>query len=279
MAVSEEIAVIPNTLQRVFTIFRTYPAIIIPFFLLALSNLILLAVLFLASQTPISFAMNPVIQKLWGDEFLHYPVNFLLLPKLLDHAMNFAGFFIGVALTGIAISMITQAYYNCRPVLNEGMRKVGKYYFRLAEIWGTLLFFAFLCTRIFKFIIPYFNSLRTFVFAEFLLNVFIQLAFIYAIPSVMVENKKVFASYIRSFRLVKEHTIGTVAIIVIPSLLLIPLGYVQMKMPEIMERMFPETMLYWLSVKIVIIAVVDLIVTACATVVLLNHRDSENAAA
>jgi hypothetical protein len=275
MSLTGKFEIISKIWKQVYGLVRTYPEILVPFAASGIFDLFMLFILYLAPQPHVLDALGPVIRYLWGDEFLHYPLNFVLLPKLHNHARNLSGFVVGVMLTGTAVSMIAQAYNRIKPDFWAGFQKSAGKYFRLALIWGMLLFCVFLSRRILKFVIPYFDSFRMLMLAEFLLYVFIQLVFIYTIPSIVLENRKIYASFLRSIRLIKNYPIESLFIVSIPGLLLIPLGYVEIKMPRIMQDVYPEMMLYLLFAKIAIVTAIDLFVTASATVMLLVHRDKD----
>lgn len=255
---------------------RKYPEILVPFAVSGIFDIFLLFILYLAPQPHVLDVLGPVIRYFWGEEFLHYPLNFVLLPKLHDHARNITGFVVGVLLTGAAVSMISQAYSNVKPDFIAGLQKAAGKYGRLAIIWGMLLVCVFFSLRILRFVIPYFDSFGMLITAEFLLYVFIQLVFIYTIPSIILENRKIYASFLRSARLIRGYPVESLFIVSIPGLLLIPLGYVEIKMPRIMQEVYPEMMLYLLFAKIAVVTAIDLFVTASATVMLLVHRDKDS---
>ena len=71
---------------QVFEILRKDPTITILFALLALIEFVALTGLFLSHSAPFSYIFGPIIQTFYSEKFLHYPANFLLLPKIFNHA-------------------------------------------------------------------------------------------------------------------------------------------------------------------------------------------------
>jgi hypothetical protein len=61
------------------------------------------------------------------------------------------------------------------------------------------------------------------------------------------------------------------------GMLMIPLGYLEVNMPKIMENIYPEMMLYLLFLKIAVVTIIDMFVVVSATVILLVHREKGSA--
>ena len=62
--------------------FKTYPVILVPFLIFTLIDLCGLIFVFLIPRAPLYALLGPIVRTFWGEQFLHYPANFLLLPKL-----------------------------------------------------------------------------------------------------------------------------------------------------------------------------------------------------
>ncbi len=68
-------------------------SLLIPFIILFIVDIILISVLYLSPRYPLSVLFAPPIRKLWGSQFLHYPMNFMLLPKLFYYARLVSSFY------------------------------------------------------------------------------------------------------------------------------------------------------------------------------------------
>ena len=73
-------------LDSTFQTFKTNPAVYLPFLIFALIELTALIVLFLAPRSPANVLLGPPIRRLYGEQFLHYPYDLTLLPKLYYYA-------------------------------------------------------------------------------------------------------------------------------------------------------------------------------------------------
>src|SRR3989338_3524603 len=94
--------------KHAFLVLKKNPTIWFLFLAISVVDLISLALLFLSPSPPVSFVLAPVIERFWGEKYLHYPNNFLLLPELfrLTHFAILTVF--GVFVTGIAVKKIEQ---------------------------------------------------------------------------------------------------------------------------------------------------------------------------
>ena len=62
--------------------FITHPVILFPFVTIAFIQMLILEVLYFAPRFPLSVFFNPIVKTLWGEKFVHYPHNFVVLPSL-----------------------------------------------------------------------------------------------------------------------------------------------------------------------------------------------------
>lgn len=261
--------------RKLAGITRKNPVILTPFLWIAFFDALLLLVLFLAPRFPFSPVLAPIVRAFWGERFLHYPANFLVLPRFFYTMRLFLGVIIGSFLTGVAVSLIHQSEEGDVPLWWFGIRKAVSMYIRLIIIWGILLAVYFLTVKIFTFLDPFLISRKIIYGKNFLLGVSIQMLFIFTIPAIIIENKKIPGAIIRSLAFVKNFPVTIFIFIAIPSIMLVPMDYLQIKLPVLMGRFFPEVTLYVLGGKIFVITIIDFVITASATVLLLLQRKVE----
>ena len=60
-----------------------YPPVCVPFLYLAIAEGLWLSMCYYAPRPPFSMFLAPLIRAFMGEQFLHYPVNFLALPRLV----------------------------------------------------------------------------------------------------------------------------------------------------------------------------------------------------
>lgn len=259
-------------------IFKQYPILFVPFIFILLFDFTILFIIFLSPKYPFSILIAPIIKAFIGEQFLHYPANFLVLPKLFDFTKNVFSFIIGIGITGIAANLIYQANENSKPSLWFGLKKTLTKYFRLLIIW-TITFLSILCVIFLcKLLDPVINSNEFSYLLQFLSGNIMQMLFVFAIPSVIIENKKVFFAIVRSFVLCKKYFLYVLFLILFPVTIILPFIFLETKIPFFIEKAFPEATLYLIIGKIIATTLVDFIITASAVIVLLKHREIEKEA-
>src|SRR3989338_10910657 len=104
---------------QAFSVLKKDPTILFLFFVIGIFDAIALVILYFA---PSSIILAPVIRTLWGERFIHYPQNFVLLPKLFNYAHFLILSFFGIFVTGLAIKKIQAASGGKRLPLVEAVR-------------------------------------------------------------------------------------------------------------------------------------------------------------
>ena len=254
---------------------RRYPAILGPFILVALIDVLILMAAFLAPQRPLSMVMAPIVRAFWGERFLHYPANFLVLPEVFNRIRNIFSFITGVFLAGIAVSMISQAYSDKKPEWWMGIKKSAKKYLRMVIVWGIIFVCVMAVSRVSVYLMRVTGSRRIGLGLDFSASVIIQMIFVFAIPSIIIENRKVLFSLFRSVALFKRYPLTTFLIVLIPGLLFIPFTVLHLRLPVLMDRLVPEVVLYALFLRIFMLSFIDIIITSSAAILLLKHRETE----
>jgi hypothetical protein len=261
--------------RRLFLLLKSAPGIIAPFLALGVVYESLLAASFCAPMFPLSPVLAPVIRAFWGEQFLHYPMNFLLLPRLFELGKTALDFLPGLVLSATAVALVAQADERQPVKMGDGMKKVLSRYLRLVVIWGITLGIALGLVRLVRYA-GYLWPLREFVvWGEVAVSVLVQMLLVFALPSVVIENKKVTVSLARSLQLLRRYPLTVLLLVGIPNLLLAPFLYLQSRIPTLMQRYFPETALCVMAAYVAVIVLADFLITASSALLLLMHREAE----
>lgn len=268
---------------------KNNPALFLPFIIFAILEVIALIIIYLTPRMPLRLILGPVIRTFWGERFLHYPVNFLLLPKLASLSRMALAVIFSSLLTGMAVALISAVYQKKHIKLKEAFKLALKKYVSLFIIVliFTLLFY-FLAKLAGVVLFRYFiagHSRLLFLKASlwlgpillsinFMLALLIQSAFIYAIPIVMIEKQKLSKAIIGSFILFKKLFIPTLILVGLPMFVYIPIIVLSYKTAFLIDKVFPELVL-WISFLGIIISslVIDTIVTISTTFLYLAHKE------
>ncbi len=260
-----------------------------PFAVFAAFEFVSLITIYLAPRMPLKLLLGPVIRSLWGEKFLHYPVNFILMPKLVSLARVCLTVFIGSLLTGVATLLVYNIYKGIKIDLKNIFKLALKKYISLFAIvlLFTLLFY--LLDKITpKILVKYFSSghskllflgpkiwLGPILMAfNFTLGVIIQSAFIYAIPVLMIEKESLTKAILKSLILFKKLFLKTLILIGLPMLIYIPISILQTNSAFLIVKLFPESVFLMSTFSLIINAlVIDLIITLTATHLYLMHKN------
>lgn len=268
---------------------KNNPAILIPFAVFAVAESLTLFLTYLAPRAPFKLLFGPIIRTFWGEKFLHYPTNFLLLPKLASLNRMALYITLGSLLSGMAIAIICDIHRRKKVDAARSFRAAsGKYVSLFVIILIYMASFTFLTRIVDTGFAAYFNSGHTkllFIKAgfwmgpvllslNFLLALITQSAFIYAIPVLLMDEEKLSKSILKSFQLFKRLFIPTIILVGLPMLLYIPLMVFEFKAGFLVNRLFPESVLLVLFSGIIVNSLVlDPLITTSATFLYLADRD------
>jgi hypothetical protein len=270
-----------------FQSLKANPLLLAPFAIFALIEFIALVIVFLSPHVPLRSVLGPIIKTLWGENFLHYPYNFLLLPRLMATDRMFLSIIFSSLLTGMAVAIISSIYNRKPAKLGESFKSALKnyislfcivlvltiVYFGLTKLTGVALVKYFMAghTRL-LFVGPraWFGPILMVI--NFALGILIQAAFVYAIPILIIEKTSLLKSIARSFILFLKLFIPTVILVTIPILTYIPIVIIQDNTAIIIDKLFPELILLACVIAIIVNALIDLIITTSCTFLYLNNK-------
>jgi len=275
------ITVIKKVYSNTINSLKNKPALFVPFIIFAIFESLALILLFLAPRMPLRLIFGPLIRTFWGERFLHYPANFLLLPKLVSFARMGLSIILGSLLTGMAVAIIWDIYNKKHVRLNTSFKSAFKKY-------ASLFIVVFIFTLIFYIIVKIITaSLVNYFMAgnsqllllgsqlwlgpilfciNFVLAVFIQSLFIYAIPLIIIENERLIQSIVKSFILFKKLFVPTIILVGLPMLIYIPILVLSSNASFLINRYFPEFILLVLFLSAIVTSlIIDPLITIPTT--------------
>ena len=284
-----KISVLEKAYNATATSLKNKPILFIPFIIFFIFDLISLIILYLAPRMPLRLLFGPPIRTFWGEKFLHYPLNFLLLPKLISLARMGLSIFLGSLLTGLAVALVWDIYNKKHLKLKTSFGIALKKYFDLFAIIFivTCSFYVLQKTLTLGLMNYFITGHRKLLFfgpgawmgpillaLNFILVILIQSAFIYAIPLIIIEKERLMMSLIKSFILFKKLFIPTLILVSLPMLLYVPIVILESKSEFLIMQLFPESVLLVLVLDCAISSLlIDVVVTVSTTWLYLIHRE------
>ncbi len=255
--------------KQVFSLLKKNPTILFLFFVVALLDGLALTALFYAPSPPFSYVLAPIIRAFWSDDFLHYPSNFLLLPKLFGHAHFLISTLIGVFVTGLVIKKIEADTKGeqLSTIFASGI--ILKKYIPLVIAW-LISYVAFtVILKGFLYILP--NQVLLQIAGSFMVSLLVQALFTFLLPSIVLLDKNFFLAVAGSLKMGFRNILMMSSIFIIPMVLALALAFTKLYTP-IFVQTYPEAVLWVLAIGIVITLFVDIFITTSSTLIFLRER-------
>lgn len=196
----------------VFASLKKKPAILIPFLVFAALEVLALGIVGFAPSAPFRQILGPPIIAFFGEKYLQYPLNLLLLPNITYQNRIMLALIAGPLLTGAAAAMVFDLYSRKAIRLTGALGKALRKYVHLFTVVMLLALTLYYAAKIVN---P--------VWLKFTISILIQAAFIYTIPFIVIGNEKIINSLIKSFALFRRLFIPTIIIVGLPMMLYIPI--------------------------------------------------------
>ncbi len=239
------------------------PVLLTPFIVTALLEGLAMLFIYYMPREPLKHIFNPIIQKVFGETFVHYPGSMLLFSRLLFYARMAIFVFAGAFLAGVAINMFRSAK-DGRPIRIEQAFKnaAGKYasfmgYGLIAFVLVTAIKHVdmFLLKKIFRLFFGYMPGVTSEwfnLFAQIFLFFTVILAqcfIISTLPVITLKHRRLFAALGVSVRHGLRNFFTMFGLIFLPYLIYLPLTLARSTPLRLVEVTFPEIN--------IVIAVVD----------------------
>jgi len=270
-----------------FRMIAKYPRVLIPFFIKAVFEALVLAVFFYSPRAPLSIVFAQPIKSFFGANYLHYPYNFSLLPTLFYYGQILVMLTVGAIMYGMAMGMVSQAHSGSGDVKIFGnFNRSARRYFALVGIWLITFILSLVVLKvppvILKKLMPptpsamlllqilsYSGIVVIFVFESF---------FIYAYPAVIIERKGIFGAIGRSFSVIRHVFLTTVTLVFVPRLFEFLYVFVRQKQQGLINLTVPEVTLVILGAGIVLTMVTDALVFLSTANLFILKQETEKEA-
>lgn len=256
--------------QQTISLLSENPTILFLFLMIALMDALALTVLYFAPSKPFSILLAPIIRAFWSEAFLHYPKNFILLPKLFNHAHFVILTFVGIVITGIVVKKIEAHLQGGRVTTVSAAGPVMKRYFSLLVAWLLTYFSFWIAIKLIMPILP--RSLPVQLTAGFGIALILQSLFVFLIPAIMIQGRGLLPDLVQGLLFGLINLPKTALLIAVPVVLVIGVSYFKSMAPVFVES-YPEAVLWILGVSIGITMMVDMLITSATTILYVKARN------
>ncbi len=276
-------------LKAAFNLFRSNKEIYFPFIIVTFSYILILELAYFIPRYPLSLFFSPIIKRIWGEEFLHYPMDLLLLPKIFYYAQIVYFIFLG----GYILSIISK--------LIEGINSSEKVSFKTAfkkslpsyiHIFLCIAF-SLMCLQIlnggYDLIIKraykiqstsgIFFQIKSAVilsagYIKFLLGLFVSFIFAYAAPIIIIEKKRFLSAMLMNFKVIFSSFWTTLVIVFIPTILFLPILILRNNTGALVEKTFPEVQIAVIILSVIASTALNAYITAVTTLFYIYKREN-----
>ncbi|MBI4430116.1 MAG: hypothetical protein HY587_00190 [Candidatus Omnitrophica bacterium] len=254
--------------QQAFSVLIKDPTIWVLFLVMGILDFIALTLLFLAPSPPVSYLLAPVIKTFWSPRFLHYPENFLLLPKLHTHAHLFIATVFGVFISGMVIKKVESWMKKGERLKTfEAARSVAERYVSLVFAW---LAAYFIFKGLFRMLNPF---LRTSLWMQlgvgFIAAVLVQALLGFVVPAVLLRDGNLFKGFWNGVAFGFRNLAAASVLVLVPILIVTLVSFGKGLAPILID-MTPESVLWVLIFGIIFTVIADIWVTLVTTVLYLR---------
>jgi len=271
--------------KKSFNLIRNHPAVMLPFFLLAIMEGISLSIWYYAPRPPLSAVLSPLIKAFAGEQFLHYPLNFLILPRLLFISRLMVYFSFGLMAAGMTVCSVYQIEVEKRTVgfwgnFNRAVRR----YLSLLALGLIYALFSLLIYKVPRIIIARFFIASPFAgylfavvfFVSFVGMVFCEGLSIYAVAYMVILRQGIFAGYKKGFLFFKKNFITVFLLLLFFRAFNAGLIIIKNKLPVLIKEffpVFPEITLFVLGTEIAVLFLANFFIALLACELLVVKKD------
>jgi len=251
---------------------KKYPRTLVPFALVVLFETLALYILFLTPQRPVAALLAPPVNRFFGEQYLHYPYNLFLLPKLFYYAQILIGASIGILMTGMALGMIKDAHDGKKPRMLISFVYSLKHCLTLLGIWIVMFSLSYGTRKLFQMLPPDAERSALIAIISYFVALLPQIVFIYAMPSVIINNKTFIPAIRQGVVFFAKHFVLSLALVLVPALIYLPVIAMNMSLPVLSSIFPPEIIVAIVGLGIAATCIIDIFVTTSPALVLLQKR-------
>lgn len=206
---------------------------------------------------PLSGVLVPIIKHFFGEQALHYPNNYVLLPTLFNWTNILLSGFLGVLIIGVSTKLFSLSYRNKAVELGKGFRSIGPKYLVLLAVWfvetfcllGVLFGAPKLLVKI-GFLAHQGSFSIQLITA--LLAILLGAMFAYTTALIILDGNSMLKAVARSLVLFKKYPIVSFLLIAVPTFIHMPFDLLTSETHLLISKFMPEIVGVLLIISILI---------------------------
>ena len=279
-----------TVLRLTFNLFKVeHQQIFYPFIIVVFINFLALEILYFLPRYPLSIFFAPIVSRIWGEQYLHYPMSLMLLPKLFYYVQMLISLFVSSFLTVLIVDMVA-AINNEKQVNFKTSLRVslpGYIYIILYSFLFLLMVqifnkaYSLLLGRAFKIhsTIGIYFWIKKIVFyaapyVQFIYGIFVTAFLIYIPVLIILEKKKFFGAVIGNFKALFGSFWFTFILVLIPTLFYLPILLLWENIGYLVQNTSPEIQVLTIILSIFVTTGINVFIMATATTYYLYKKEN-----
>ena len=272
-----------------YNFIKEHPVVLAPFIVIAFLECSILEAAYFCARKPLLFVFGPIVKKFFGEQFLHYPANLMLMPKLFSFGQMVIYVLASVFLTAVAIQIFLNINSGHPVIAKAIVKNTAKKYMALVG-YGLIYIVILLISqhlegaaflKAAKFISKRLFGVPNELFAIasslllFFAAVFTQVFLVLVIPTIVTERKRLIAAVVESISLGLRNFLKLFGLLLLPLFFYVPVLLMKDFLAIVMDKTFPEISLCIMLLNIVMAIFIDCFIAIFATQFLLETRKAK----
>lgn len=257
-----------------------HPIIVYPTIILALIQFLVLEILYFSPRYPLSQFFSPLISHVWSEDFLHYPMDLVLLPKMFYYAQILVYVFGGALLLAMTTHIVATINNNHRPNLKNSLRESARFYIHILFCFIlSLILFQIFSSMYASFVNTLFKIKttggamaafqKTLLWAtpyiQFFIGILITTLLIYIVPIIIIEKKKIIGATLLNLKVLLRSFRTSFLVVLIPTLFYLPILVARNNIELLASATLPEIQIFIIVLGVVVTMAIDLIILTTIT--------------
>ena len=268
-----------KVIKQSWGLLKDHPLLALPLVLFALTEGIVLYLLFLAPQEPFAKLLTPPITRFLGEQSIRYPNHILILPKVFNFTKLYFLDLLLVFLSALLIGLIGYIQFGRNTSLRYHVKILFHRFFSLFSIWllnlGVLKLIEVIALQAFGWgdSKVYLTSIK---FLFYFLSFWVQILFLYALPLIILAEKSLFKALIGNFRYLWRLFLPTTVFIFLAALLYLGIFIFQVDyLMDLANRTLPEIIVVSMTANILFTLVINLFITTTTTLLFIDEQETD----
>jgi len=252
------------------------PIVLLPFVFIAFLETLALEIIYFFPRKPLSFIFNPIVKKFFGEAFIHYPGNIVILPRIFYFAHVFIYAFFGVCLMAVSVNICKNVRLGHSIKFDSLFSNATKRYISFLAYGLLIANLVILLGRVDQVLLLAIPKLIS-VNIMFLLNVVLYTFFICTIPLMVVKNRHIIRALGGSIILGFRRFFSLFFLILFPFLIFLPIAILKTYSFRLVEKTFPEVSILVTLAGVIISVFLDCFIILSATNYIMENDEELSA--